>query len=218
MRGWLLSAFLIAGSAFGQTKSALEMDAKGWKDILPPKSLAGWTRISIPPTQPLNPEQQWTVDTKNKLLICDGTKGHDWLRYDKEFGDFIFHVEFKFTKLPDDTGKKYNSGVFVRNDAEGNIWHQAQIGSSNGGYFFGTTLSNGEKKRVNLLDKTKPSPVHPAGEWNALEVRAQGKKMTLWVNGEVSSVLENMDVTKGYVGLEAEGYRIEFRNLKIKTL
>jgi hypothetical protein len=38
------------------------------------------------------------------------------------------------------------------------------------------------------------------------------------VNGEVTSELDNTDVTKGYIGLEAEGYRIEFRNLKLKSL
>jgi hypothetical protein len=218
MRGWLLSAFLIAGCAFGQTKSALETDAKGWKDILPPESLKGWTRISIPPTQPLNPEQQWKVDSANRFLVCEGDKGHDWLRYDQELGDFIFHVEFRFTKLQDETGKRYNSGIFARNDEQGNIWHQAQIGSSSGGYFFGTTLVAGEKKRFNLLDKTKPSLVKAAGEWNTVEIRAQGKKMTLWVNGEVTSEFDNTDVTKGYIGLEAEGYRIEFRSLKLKNL
>jgi hypothetical protein len=88
----------------------------------------------------------------------------------------------------------------------------------NGGYFFGVTMANGEKKRGNFLDKAKTSPVKAAGEWNALEIRAQGKKMTLWVNGEVSSEWDNMEVTKGYVGLEGEGYRIEFRNLKLKKI
>ena len=218
MRGWLLSSLLIAGCCFGQTRSALESDAKGWKDIMPPASLKGWTRISIPPTAPLNPEQQWKLDAAAKTLVCEGDKGHDWLRFDTEYSDFIFHAEFKFTKLADETGKRYNSGIFARNNADGSIWHQAQIGSSSGGYFFGFTPQNGEAKRANLLDKTKPSLVKPAGEWNTVEIRAQGKKMTLWVNGEVTGEWDNLEVQKGHVGLEGEGYRIEFRNLKIKTL
>ena len=42
--------------------------------------------------------------------------------------------------------------------------------------------------------------------------------MTLWVNGDVTNRWLECDVPKGYVGLEAEGYRIEFRNVKLKPL
>jgi len=42
--------------------------------------------------------------------------------------------------------------------------------------------------------------------------------LTLWVNGDVTTVWESLEVLKGYVGLEAEGYRIEFRNLRLKEL
>ena len=210
MRGWLLS-LVFAVSALGQTGG-------GWKNILPPPSLKGWTRIAIPPTQPLGAKQQWSVDKKNKTLVCAGDQGHDWLRYDQEVTDFVFHAEFRFTKLADESKARYNSGIFVRNNSDGAIWHQAQIGSSSGGYFFGVTRVKGENKRLNFQDKTKPSPVKPAGEWNTIEVRAQGNRMTLWVNGGVASEWNDLEVTKGYLGLEAEGYHIVFRNLKIKKL
>ena len=42
--------------------------------------------------------------------------------------------------------------------------------------------------------------------------------MTLWVNGAVVNRWPDCEVPKGYVGLEAEGYRIEFRNVKVKSL
>jgi hypothetical protein len=218
MRGFLASFCLLSACLFGQTKSALETDPKGWRDILPDASFRGWTRVAIPPTQPLNRETQWKVDEKNRILICEGDKGHEWLRYDAELGDLILHVEFRFTVLPEEQKPRYNSGVFVRNSADGTIWHQAQLGGGSGGYFFGNTKVAGELKRINLNDKTKPSRVKPAGEWNALEITARGDKLTLWVNGEVTSVWEKLEVPRGYIGLEAEGYRIEFRNLKLKRL
>ena len=40
--------------------------------------------------------------------------------------------------------------------------------------------------------------------------------MTLWVNGAVTAEWKECDVPKGYVGLEAEGWYIEFKNLKFK--
>ena len=60
--------------------------------------------------------------------------------------------------------------------------------------------------------------VKPAGEWNTLEVTAAGKALTLWVNGAVTCQFEDCGREKGRVGLEGEGYRIEFRNLKVKAL
>ena len=60
--------------------------------------------------------------------------------------------------------------------------------------------------------------VKPAGEWNTLEVTARGKTLTLWVNGAVTCQFDDCGMAQGRVGLEGEGYRIEFRNLKVKAL
>lgn len=215
MRRWLSVIFLTA-AAWGQTQSALEADPKGWKDILPKTSLKGWTRISIPPTKALDPVNQWKADPARRLLICDGKHGHDWLRYDRELGNVIFHVEFRFPKI--EGGKGYNSGIFARNNADGSVWHQAQIGSANGGYLFGMTPLGGTRQRINLREQMKETRVKEAGEWNVLEVRAEGRKISVWVNGAVTSEFTECEVPKGYLGLEAEGYLIEFRNLKLKRL
>jgi hypothetical protein len=197
-----------------QTPSALESSPQGWQDITPDATLKGWTRVSIPPDKPLPPVSQWTAGSG--LLICDGTGGHDWLRYDREFKDFIFHVEFRYAKV--EGNPRYNSGIFVRNDAEGRIWHQAQIGSLSGGYLFGVSSANGSPQRFNLSKEMKESRVKEAGEWNTIEVRAQGRSLSVWANGATVSEYSACEVPQGYVGLEAEGFRIEFRNLKIKEL
>jgi hypothetical protein len=220
MRGWLFSSFLIPLYLSAQSPSALEKDPQGWQDIFPPATLKGWTRVPIPPTAQLHPEPQWKVDSANRVLICEGDKGHEWLRYDQELGDFIFHVEFRFVPLPAGTtpAPRYNSGIFARNSADGAIWHQAQAGGGSGGFLFGVSPVQGEAKRMTFNDKTKPSRVKPAGEWNAFEITAKGNQLVLWVNGAVTSEWNNLEVLKGYIGLEAEGYRIEFRNLKLKKL
>ena len=46
---------------------------------------------------------------------------------------------------------------------------------------------------------------------------ARGRTLTLWVNGAVTSEIA-VDVPRGHFGLEAEGWRIEFRNMRIKAL
>ena len=202
----------------GETPSALERDSHGWTDLLAQAGakLEGWTRGTIPPGRPLNPRSQWSIDAATGHLVCDGNGGHEWLRWDKEIGDGIFHVEWRFTPL---TGKRgYNSGIYARNSADARIWHQAQTGSGSGGYLFGETEVDGKLKRINLSRQQKGSRVKPAGDWNTFEITCKGKDMTLWVNGAVTNHWDNCQVSKGYVGLEAEGYRIEFRNVKLKSL
>ncbi len=203
-----------AGGA--ESKSKLESEPEGWVDILPPSDLKGWYRVPVPPAGKLGREQ-WHVDTEKKILTCDGDGGHDMLLLDKEIGDAIFHFEFCYTKIEGKTG--YNSGAYVRNSRNGAIWHQAQFGDAKDGYLFGETPgADGKKKWFNLSKQVTDMRVKPAGEWNAMEVTAVGKVLTLWVNGAVTCQFEDCGRDKGYIGLEGEGYRIEFRNLKVKML
>jgi hypothetical protein len=210
---FLLSGIIICCSA----QSALETDSTGWKNIMPGPGLEGWTRLAFQSQTPMDVTSQWSLNQDGEgTLLCEGDRGHEWLRYEKELSDFILHVEFRFTPIP--AGKGYNSGIFIRNSADGVIWHQGQVGAENSGFLFGSTLVNGQTQRVNTRAQLKENRVKPAGEWNVFEARAQGPKISLWVNGAVNAEIEQTDVKKGFIGLEAEGYRIEFRNLKLKEL
>ncbi len=215
---FVVTASLLCGAQVqgAESRSRLESEPEGWVDILPPADLKGWYRVPVPPTGQLGREQ-WHVDAEKKVLICDGDGGHDMLLFDKEVGDSVFHVEFCYTKIAGKTG--YNSGAYVRNSKDGAIWHQAQLGDASGGFLFGET-PGGEnpKKRFNLGKQVANGRVKPAGEWNTLEMTAVGKVLTIWVNGAVTCQFEECGQAKGYPGLEGEGYRIEFRNLKLKPV
>ena len=206
----------IPAASAAETPSALQTDSQGWTDILPGADLKGWSRVPVPPTGKLG-RDQWHVDVEKKMLICDGDGGHDMLLCDKEFGDAIFHFEFCYTKVEGKSG--YNSGAYVRNSKNGAIWHQAQFGDAKDGFLFGETpTADGKKKFFNLNKKVTDNRVKPVGEWNTMEVTAKGKVLTLWVNGAVTCQFEDCGMPKGLVGVEGEGYRIEFRNLKVKEL
>lgn len=214
----LLIPIMVQVSATGGTESssALQTDPTGWTNILPSPDLKGWFRVPVPPKGKLGREQ-WHVDADRKVLICDGDGGHDMLLLDKQFANHIFHFECRYIRIE---GKKgYNSGAYVRNSRDGAIWHQAQFGDAKDGYLFGETLTpDGKKKSFNLRRQVTENRVKPAGEWNTLEVTARGKTLTLWVNGAVTCEFQECGMEKGYLGLEAEGYRIEFRNLMVKEL
>lgn len=207
------SACVVALGVFMLPCSAAAAD---WTNILPDESLKGWTRIPIPSVDGLKPKLQWRVDTAQKALICTGEGGHEWLRYDKEIGDFVLQVEWRFTPKTEEP-KKYNSGIGVRLSKLGELWVQAQTGPT-GGFLFGTNLSDGAIRSFNLSKEMKENRVKPAGEWNLYEVRAQGDKITLSVNGMVVNEIGGIALRRGYIGLEAEGYEIAFRELKLQVL
>jgi len=210
------SACWAQSSTTAEARSALETDPQGWVDLMPPPDLKGWHRVSVPPTGKLGREQ-WHVDAERKMLICEGDGGHDMLLCDREFADAVFHVEFRYTKVEGKTG--YNSGIYVRNNQDGSLWHQAQIGDASGGYLFGETPdADGKKKFFTTAKEVTKGRVKSAGEWNTVEITARGKVLTLWVNGAVTCEVKNCGHPQGLVGVEGEGYRIEFRNLKVKEL
>ena len=184
-------------------------------DLLPDESLKGWTRIPIPATDGLKPKLQWRVDSAQKTLICSGDGGHEWLRYDQVLGDYILQVDFRFT--PKGDGARFNSGIGIRLSAWGELWTQAQTGPT-GGFLFGVNLVDGALQRFNLSKEMKENRIKPAGEWNHYEIRAQGDKIALSVNGAVVNEVAGIALRKGYIGLEAEGYEVAFRNIKLQVL
>jgi hypothetical protein len=136
------------------------------------------------------------------------------LLYDKELGDFIFHVEWRFT---DPKRAGWNSGIYARARADGTVWHQAQVGNASGGNLFGDTPDE-TGKVVRRKTEAREARVKPAGEWNTYEITARGDTLTVWVNGAVVSEMKDVRVPRGHVGLEAEFHHVEFRNLKVKEL
>jgi hypothetical protein len=102
-------------------------------NLFPQNDPDAWTRVAIPPGHPVSQTAQWHIDSSKRIIVCDGNGGHEWLRFNREFRNFTFHVKWRFTKLPGSPA--YNSGVFFRNNKDGSIWHQAQT-ALNGGYHY----------------------------------------------------------------------------------
>jgi hypothetical protein len=209
---------LLAASGQKGEPSALEKDPSGWVDMLASagQGLDGWTRGPLPAGRDLKSESQWSLDPATGHLICQGDGGHEWLRLDQVLADYVLHVEWRFTPVPGRKG--YNSGIYVRNSSDAKMWHQAQCGDASGGFLFGESLSMYALATFNLRKEMQEQRVKPAGEWNTYEITCKARKVTLWVNGGVTCQWSGCEVPRGYVGLEAEGWRIEFRNIKVKLL
>jgi hypothetical protein len=212
-----------ADAGVTETPSQLSAEPQGWKDILPPPSLAGWARYPLR-TEARKELPIWKVDRKAGLLICQGhlpdvpppgrSGSHEMLRYERELGDFVWHLEWRFV---DPNRRGWNSGVYARITPDRHFWLQAQVGNASGGQWFGYQPDGPD----GMVRKSLPplaQRVKPVGEWNVYEITARGDRLTLWVNGAVTSEWTGLANRRGYIGLEAEFHHVEFRNFKLKEL
>src|SRR5262249_35754135 len=187
----------------------------GWIDLMPGKELKGWKRVPIPPDVKLADKNPWSINPETKNLICDGVGIKEMLLYEREFGDGVFHLEWRFKKI--EGGKDYNSGVYVRTTGDGKVWHQAQVAHVDKPPRLGDLFTAGAGGQLKVLSEgTGHKLARPVGEWNTYDVACTGKTITVRVNGKLATTWKECAVPKGHVGLQAEFFYIEFRNLKFK--
>jgi len=190
-----------------------------WQDLFPGKDLAGWKRVPLAPDTKLNEKNAWSIDAKNKVLFCDGVGVKEMLLYDKEFGDGVFHVEWRFRKVEGDP--VYNSGIYVRSKSDGLTWHQVQVAHNPKPPFMGDIFR--------IPDVNKPAPevvgkgdgakhVKAPGEWNTYDITCKGKTISVAINGTTTCTWNNCPIPRGYIGLQAEFFFIEFKNLKFREI
>jgi len=83
-------------------------------------------------------------------------------------------------------------------------------------------LPGGETFRVGTPDGSRSFPserlTRAAGEWNHYYVRALNGEVRLWVNGVEVNGGNGCAPATGFLALEAEGARIEFRNMRVREL
>jgi len=220
----LMCISLILGAGLGlhaqevpKTPSTLEKDAKGWLDLFPGKDLKGWRRVPIPPDVKLDARNPWSVDAKNKVLVCDGVGIKEMFLFDKPFTNGVFHVEWRFQKTKDQFG--YNGGIYVRAAKDATAWVQAQVAHLEKpplvADLFADVPKNGKAERV-IVTGTGHKYMRPVGEWNSCEVTCKGKSIQVWLNGHVVTMWNDCPLAQGHVGLQAEFYYLEFRTLKFK--
>lgn len=157
------------------------------------KDLSGWVVMN---------KAEWTVE--EGLLTLTGKGGNGWLRTEKMHKDFELSIEWKTT------AEKYDSGIFFRALEKGDPWPKVgtQINLLKGREGEGAGLKDAGAK----VDLIKP------GDWNLFVIRVQGRSIKLSVNGKEAWATEATTPAEGYIGLQAEGVRFQFRNIKLTTL
>ena len=149
-----------------------------------------------------------------------------YLRTVDEFSNYHLHVEWRYPDEPT------NSGIFLHTTGPDQIWashFQAQLKYENAGDFIlngiglkatiGDSTYTGTKEAKPLIAKQNPSNEKAAGqEWNSYDIYCKGNTMEIKVNGLLQNRATNLNVQKGSIGLQAEGSKIQFKNLWIEPL
>ncbi|MFO0958023.1 MAG: DUF1080 domain-containing protein [Isosphaeraceae bacterium] len=196
--------------AFG----VLVEEEPGFSPLFDGQSLDGWQVIGGKP-------DTWKVE--DGLLVCEG-QGGGWLATRRDYADFVLRLEFRLT-----SGS--NSGVYLRAPADNS--HISRTGME----IQILDESHPRHKDIQPWQRTgaiyhvaapEPGRPRPPGEWNTMEIRALGKRVSVVLNGRV--VVEDridrhpdlevehpgLQRTFGRVGLQSHNDRVEFRRLRIR--
>ena len=184
------------------------------------KNLDGWT-IFVDESI-ISPDDFFYVN--DGMIECVGVP-MGYLRTIKEYSDYHLHLEWRYPEEPT------NSGVFLHTSGPDLIWpahYQGQLKFENAGDFIvhgvGERATIGGEVYVSsdtlkpVVPKLNPTNEKPAGEWNSYDIICEGNTVELRVNGLLQNTATNCSLTKGGIGLQAEGSKIQFRNLWIKPL
>jgi hypothetical protein len=184
------------------------------------KNLEGWT-IFVDETI-ISPDDFFYVN--DGMIECVGVP-MGYLRTIKEYSDYHLHIEWRYPENPT------NSGVFLHTSGPDLIWpahYQGQLKHENAGDFIvhgvGVSATIGDTVYVSsdtlkpLIPKLNPTNENPAGEWNSYDITCTGSTIELRVNGLLQNTATNCSLTRGGIGLQAEGSKIQYRNLWIEPI
>ncbi|MGC1682418.1 MAG: DUF1080 domain-containing protein [Pseudolabrys sp.] len=194
----LALALTALGFSAGSLVSKAVCQEAGWITLFDGKSLDGWDQVG---------ESNWRVE--DGAIVVDKMAGKEagYLVSKKPFKNFIVRVEF----WPSDDA---NSGIYFRcldpkkitdrTCYEANIFDQRQDPS------YGTGA-------ITRYVEVNPMP-KAGGNWNTYEVTANGRDITVVLNGQMTAKLRNGMFDEGPIVLQHGAGGIKFRKIEVKPL
>jgi len=184
------------------------------------ENLEGWT-VFVEDTS-LDPEDFFYV---NEGMIETPGVPLGYLRTVKEYSDYHLHLEWRYPEEPT------NSGVFLHVNGPDLLWpdhFQAQLKHGDAGDFIvhgvgqsatlNDTVYTSTPEDRPLIPKMQAGNENSAGKWNRYDITCSGSSIEIKVNGHLQNFATKCNLTGGAIGLQAEGSKIQFRNLWIESL
>lgn len=200
--------------------------APRFEDLFNGKDLRGWVNVNTE-------KDTWKV--RDRMIICSG-KPHGILRTEKEYENFVLHIEWMHLEPGG------NSGVFLWSSAVPNPKNRLTDGievqmlelewpnlhKRDGvtpplAYVHGELFGVGGVKVIPENPRGERSMsienrCKGRGEWNVYDVVAVDGVVKLSVNGKFVNGIRGATRKKGYLCLESEGAEIHFRNIRLLEL
>ena len=176
-----------------------------------PGSGTGWTPMYDKGSN-LN---DWTLvgdanwRTQDDALTADFLRGKvpSYLVSKAQYTDYQIRAEFW-------VDSQTNSGIFIRCQDPAKIGanncYEVDIWDTRPDPTYGTGA---------IVDVAKVSPMPRAGgQWNVMEITAQGDSLTVKLNGVITSSARNNKWAKGHIALQYGSGVVKFRQVLIKPL
>lgn len=168
-------------------------------------------------------------EVKDGAIVCKPGKGGDLLSKE-EFGDMVLRFEFKLPPAG-------NNGIAIRTPPTG--------GSSSQGMEIQVIDNDGYNAKAKTPLKpyqyhgsiyhcvgAKPGYLRAVGEWNTEEIRVEGQRVQVTLNGtrildadldkidrsKLSTVPKGLDRKTGHIGFAGHNDPVAFRNFRVKKL
>jgi hypothetical protein len=160
-------------------------------------------------------------------IVCPADGGGN-LFTEKEFANFVFRFEFMLTPGA-------NNGIGVRAPYEGDAAYQGmeiQILDDSDAMYRGRIRPEQYHGSIYDAIPARTGFRNPPGQWNEEEITADGRRITVKLNGVIildasldmirePKVLEKhpgLSRAAGHIGFLGHGSRVEFRNIRLKVL
>jgi len=145
-----------------------------------------------------------------------GTACAGYIRTSKVYKNYQLQLEWRWTS------KAGNSGVLLHIQQPDSVWprcFQVQQKADAAGDIIcmnGLWASECTDKVKFTIPKMQTSNEKPIGEWNSMKVICKNKTLTVYVNDVLQNKATGLTQSKGYIGFQAEGREMEFRNVMVK--
>ena len=188
------------------------------------KTLSGWSYVLADPKVKM--EQVWSV--QDGLLTCQGTPV-GFIYKGPEVTDFRLIVEYRWPP----GSEPGNSGIFSRIGRPMKAIPPAiecQLKHGSAGDVLGLqgkTIAAGQSRFFSvskhplagdIAGVTKTADAENPGQWNRVEILAQGPRYLVKMNGKVINTADGVEVVAGPIGLQSEGGVIQFRRATLTVL
>jgi hypothetical protein len=189
------------------------------------KNLKGWKSVLADPS--VKPEAVWSV--RDGMIVCLGAP-IGFLHSEQEFTNFRLVVEYRWAP----GSKPGNSGIFSRIHQQFTALPrccECQLMNGSAGDIMtlqGMTMTAQQPRYFSVAKHPQAGDIagvkktadqeKPAGEWNRVEILAQGAQYKVWMNGILVNEVEGIQVVRGPVGLQSEGGEIHFRRASLTPM